>query len=73
MGKSYITVRGSNTTTHLLKHKTTSGLPCEIRGRRMMRPRSSFVVSLGYTKTGLKKKMFSQVNEIKKKEKKNDW
>lgn len=39
-----------------------------------MRPRSSFVASLGYTKTGLKKKMFSQVNVIfkKKKEKKND-
>lgn len=35
-----------------------------------MRPRFSFVVSLGYTKTGVKKKMFSQVNEIKKKERK---
>lgn len=35
-----------------------------------MRPRSSFVASLGYTKTGLKKKMFSQVNVILKKKKK---
>lgn len=35
-----------------------------------MRPRSSFVASLGYTKTGLKKKMFSQVNVIEKKERK---